>query len=185
MPRFAEPDSVVLETVPLHQEEVPVRRLDATEEPQRPEAGRGRDHRPGPGQCRLELLVFVGADGDEGVLQDHPEEATGWVASRTGGGWRAGPEVLRTLPGVCRHVSIRPGGCWPATRRLTPADAWSVFVRPDGTVWARGVPRDPEDRGVWTPVGYFSGRAFPAETNAVAAACDEVPWLRGVLEHRI
>ena len=60
-----------------------------------------------------------------------------------------------------------------------------VFVRPDGTYGFEEFRRDPEDMGVWTPVGYFSGRGFPTETGAVEAARHEVPWVGAVLDHRI
>jgi hypothetical protein len=36
--------------------------------------------------------------------------------------------------------------------------------------------------GAWTPVASFSGREFPTEDDAIAAARAAVPWLAGVLE---
>jgi hypothetical protein len=56
------------------------------------------------------------------------------------------------------------------------------FSRPDGTFGFEEFRRDPEDMGSWTPVAYYSGRAFPTEADARAAARDSVPWLPGVLD---
>ena len=36
--------------------------------------------------------------------------------------------------------------------------------------------------GAWTPVAYYSGREFPSEADALAAARDAVPWLAPVLD---
>lgn len=36
--------------------------------------------------------------------------------------------------------------------------------------------------GAWTPVAYFSERAFPSEADALAGARRSVPWLAGVLD---
>jgi hypothetical protein len=52
-----------------------------------------------------------------------------------------------------------------------------IFVRPDGSFGFEEFRRDPEDMGAWTPIAYFSGRAFPTEAAAVEAARDAVPWL--------
>ena len=47
----------------------------------------------------------------------------------------------------------------------------------------RGVRRDTEDMGAWTPVAYFSDRAFTTEDEARAAANYAVPWLLRLLDH--
>jgi hypothetical protein len=52
-----------------------------------------------------------------------------------------------------------------------------LFRRPDGSFGFEEFRRDPEDRGVWTPVAYFSGRAFPTEDEAWRTAQQAVPWL--------
>jgi hypothetical protein len=57
-----------------------------------------------------------------------------------------------------------------------------IFSRPDGTFGFEEFRRDPEDMGAWTPVAYYSHRAFPSEVDALAAARDSVPWLAGVLD---
>ena len=57
-----------------------------------------------------------------------------------------------------------------------------VFSRPDGTFGFEEFRRDPEDMGVWTPVSYFSGRAYATEPEALDAAVGAVPWLQAVLD---
>jgi hypothetical protein len=57
-----------------------------------------------------------------------------------------------------------------------------IFSRPDGTFGFEEFRRDPEDMGVWTPVAYFSGREFPSEAAALAAARESIPWLAAVLD---
>jgi hypothetical protein len=57
-----------------------------------------------------------------------------------------------------------------------------IFARPDGTFGFEEFRRDPEDMGAWTPVAYYSERAFATEANALAAARAAVPWLAGVLD---
>ncbi len=55
------------------------------------------------------------------------------------------------------------------------------FSRPDDTFGFEEFRRDPEDRGNWTPVQYFSGAAFPAADAAYNAAERAVPWLADLL----
>ena len=57
-----------------------------------------------------------------------------------------------------------------------------VFSRPDSTWGFEEFRRDPEDLGAWTPVAYFSERAFATADAALAAARDAVPWLGGLLD---
>ena len=57
-----------------------------------------------------------------------------------------------------------------------------IFARPDGTFGFEEFRRDPEDMGAWTPVAYYSGRAFATEQEALAAARSAVPWLPEVLD---
>jgi hypothetical protein len=59
-----------------------------------------------------------------------------------------------------------------------------VFWRPDDTFGFEEFRRDPEDMGTWTPVAYFSGRAFMTEDEARAAAINAVPWLDQSLGRR-
>jgi hypothetical protein len=85
-------------------------------------------------------------------------------------------------------MSSRLDPSWRVLASHQTADAGrcvDVFVRPDGTYGFEEFRRDPEDMGVWTPVGYFSVREFPTETSAVDAARGEVPWVGAVLDHRI
>ena len=48
-----------------------------------------------PGERRLELLVTVGTDGDEGVLEDHGADVTGGRGPGPIGRWAAGASVDR------------------------------------------------------------------------------------------
>jgi hypothetical protein len=69
-----------------------------------------------------------------------------------------------------------------ASHQTTEADRCVyVFARPDGTFGFEEFRRDPEDRGEWTAVSYYSGRAYPTQTDAVEAARGAVPWLGSVL----
>ena len=52
-----------------------------------------------------------------------------------------------------------------------------LFRRPDGTFGFEEFRRDPEDAGLWTPVGYFSGKDFSSRELAIAAAQKAVTWL--------
>jgi hypothetical protein len=52
-----------------------------------------------------------------------------------------------------------------------------IFSRPNDTFGFEEFRRDPEDMGVWTPVSYYSGRAYQTENDATEAARRTVPWL--------
>jgi hypothetical protein len=51
-----------------------------------------------------------------------------------------------------------------------------IFSRPDGTFGFEEFRRDPEDMGAWTPISYYSGRAYETEGDATDAARRAVPW---------
>ena len=53
-----------------------------------------------------------------------------------------------------------------------------IFRRPDGTFGYEEFRRDPEDRGLWTPVRFFSGAVFATFVDARVSARDAVPWLQ-------
>ena len=57
-----------------------------------------------------------------------------------------------------------------------------IFLRSEGTFGFEEFRRDPEDRGVWTPVTYFSGQEYGSEQEALAAARERVPWLGEILD---
>ena len=57
-----------------------------------------------------------------------------------------------------------------------------LFLRPDGTYGFEEFRRDPEDAGEWTPVQYYSAKAFASKDDALAAATDAVTWLAGRLK---
>ena len=59
-----------------------------------------------------------------------------------------------------------------------------LFSRPDGTYGFEEFRRDPEDAGLWTPVHYFSGKAFAGKDDALAAALNAVTWLADALSGR-
>ena len=58
------------------------------------------------------------------------------------------------------------------------------FSRPDATFGFEEFRRDPEDRGNWTAVQYYSGAAFPAADAAYDAAERAIPWLAQLLRER-
>ncbi|HEX4529751.1 MAG TPA: hypothetical protein VIA11_10040 [Acidimicrobiia bacterium] len=82
-----------------------------------------------------------------------------------------------------RRVSVRLDPSWKVVASpSTPAvdRCVDIFSRPDGTFGFEEFRRDPEDMGAWTPVASYSERVFPSEVDALAAACDAVPWLSAV-----
>jgi hypothetical protein len=56
-----------------------------------------------------------------------------------------------------------------------------IFCRPDSTFGFEEFRRDVEDAGEWTPVQFFSGRAFASCDDAYSAAERSVPWLAEIL----
>jgi len=52
-----------------------------------------------------------------------------------------------------------------------------LFARPDGTFGFEEFRRDPEDRGEWTPVHYYSDSVYASREAVVAAAMHTVAWL--------
>ena len=52
-----------------------------------------------------------------------------------------------------------------------------LFSRPDGSFGFEEFRRDPEDRGEWTPVKYYSNSAYGSQEAALAAAMQVVEWL--------
>ena len=52
-----------------------------------------------------------------------------------------------------------------------------LFQRPDGSFGFEAFRRDVEDRGVWTPVSYFSGGRYQSREAAIAAARLVVGWM--------
>jgi len=52
-----------------------------------------------------------------------------------------------------------------------------LFSRPDGTHGFEEFRRDAEDRGVWTPVRYYSEGVYSSQEAALAAAQLSVTWL--------
>ena len=53
-----------------------------------------------------------------------------------------------------------------------------IFRRSDGTFGFKEFRRDPEDGGRWTLVGDFSHLSYPAESEALDAAAQEVSWFK-------
>ncbi|MGF6773504.1 hypothetical protein P3T18_006018 [Paraburkholderia sp. GAS199] len=52
-----------------------------------------------------------------------------------------------------------------------------LFLRTDNTYGFEEFRRDVEDRGIWTPVQFYSGVVFPSREDALAAALNAVVWL--------
>jgi hypothetical protein len=100
-------------------------------------------------------------------------------AGRTPGGSAEGPGCLPWRP-----MSSRLDKSWMvlASHQTDEANRCvDIFSRPDGTYGFEEFRRDPEDMGAWTPVRYFSGRAYPTEIDAVEAARSAVSWLGPLL----
>ena len=57
-----------------------------------------------------------------------------------------------------------------------------LFSRSDGTYGFEEFRRDAEDRGVWTPVQYYSGAVYNSGAEARDTAERAVAWLAEVLK---
>ena len=58
-----------------------------------------------------------------------------------------------------------------------------MFSRPDGSFGFEEFRRDAEDRGVWTPVQFYSGAVYSSQEAALAAAMRSVAWLPEAIRH--
>jgi hypothetical protein len=58
-----------------------------------------------------------------------------------------------------------------------------LFSRPDGSYGFEEFRRDPEDRGAWTPVQYYSGAVYASQVAALEAAKQSVVWLTEAIQH--
>jgi hypothetical protein len=77
-------------------------------------------------------------------------------------------------------MSQRIDKSWTVFRSVENAAAdrcVDFFRRPDGSYGFEEFRRDAEDRGVWTPVAYYSGAVYATEQSAFDAAQAEVSWL--------
>ena len=77
-------------------------------------------------------------------------------------------------------VSQRIDKSWVVLRSLETEDGTrcvDLFRRPDGTFGYEEFRRDPEDRGIWTPVRFASVVSFASLEQAHAAAGAAVVWL--------
>ena len=84
-------------------------------------------------------------------------------------------------------VSARIDKSWIVFDSIETCDGTrcvDLFSRPDGTYGFEVFRRDPEDAGLWTPMHYFSGRAFASRAEVLAAASKAVTWLRETLNSR-
>ncbi|HUY16900.1 MAG TPA: hypothetical protein VMV11_04980 [Acidimicrobiales bacterium] len=57
-----------------------------------------------------------------------------------------------------------------------------VFSRPNGTFGFEEFRRDPEDRGAWTPIGYFSNHEYDSVADVLVGARRNVTWLGPLLD---
>jgi hypothetical protein len=77
-------------------------------------------------------------------------------------------------------VSLRIDKSWVVLASLENDDGSccvDLFRRPDGTFGYEEFRRDPEDRGLWTPMRFASVLSFPSLEEARAAADVAVKWL--------
>ena len=81
-------------------------------------------------------------------------------------------------------MSSRLDASWKvlASPSTANVDRCIDIFEPDGTFGFEEFRRDPEDRGAWTPVAYFSQQEYDSEADALAAARQRVPWLDDVLD---
>jgi hypothetical protein len=77
-------------------------------------------------------------------------------------------------------VSLRIDKSWTVLASRENAEGTrcvDLFARPDGTFGFEEFRRDPEDRGLWTPVAHYSRLSYDAREAALAEARRGVPWL--------
>ncbi|MDE3044229.1 MAG: hypothetical protein KGJ10_05320 [Acidobacteriota bacterium] len=77
-------------------------------------------------------------------------------------------------------MSSRPDREWRVRESLENAEGnrcVDLFERSDGTFGFEEFRRDPEDRGVWTPLTYYSTRTYANLAEARRGASDAVGWL--------
>ena len=76
-------------------------------------------------------------------------------------------------------MSRRIDRSWTVYRSIESEDGIrcvDFFLRPDGTFGFEEFRRDPEDRGDWTPVAYYSAIAYPTEDVAIERALAHILW---------
>jgi hypothetical protein len=76
---------------------------------------------------------------------------------------------------------------WIVVDSIEPSSAdrcVDLFARPDGSYGFEEFRRDPEDAGLWTPIGYFSGTHYFSREAAVSAAMAAIPWLKEAAARR-
>ena len=56
-----------------------------------------------------------------------------------------------------------------------------IFLRPDTTYGFEEYRRDSEDNRGWFAVGFFAGRIFINDKQALETALSVVPWLRNTM----
>jgi hypothetical protein len=77
-------------------------------------------------------------------------------------------------------MSDRIDPSWSVLESIETPDASrcvDVFARGDGTFGFEAFRRDPEDRGKWTGIEYFSVLTFASRVEALEAARDRLAWL--------
>jgi hypothetical protein len=90
-----------------------------------------------------------------------------------------------TEPGELGSVmSSRLDKSWKVltSYQTTEADRCvDMFCRANGTFGYEEFRRDPEDRGAWTAISYFSDREFASEHDTLRSALTSVLWLGPLL----
>lgn len=82
-------------------------------------------------------------------------------------------------------MSSRLDGSWSVLNSHQTFDGMhcvDVFSRPNGTFGFETFRRDPEDRGAWTAIGYFSGHEYASVEEVLVAARRNVTWLGPLLD---
>ncbi len=77
-------------------------------------------------------------------------------------------------------MSDRIDPSWSVLESIETTDASrcvDIFARGDDTFGFEEFRRDPEDRGRWTGIGYFSVLSFASPREALEAARDRLAWL--------
>lgn len=59
-----------------------------------------------------------------------------------------------------------------------------LFSRPDGSFGFEEFRRDVEDRGIWTPVQFYSDLHYTSQEETLSAASRAVGWLAEALARR-
>ena len=105
-----------------------------------------------------------------------PDDEVGHRSETTHSDLRHGVRVLRL--GMAGRVNHRGWIVLESAQSSSDGLCVDFFEHPDGGFGFEQFRRDPEDRGSFTQVSYFSAQRFPSVLEAVAVAQATIDWLK-------